>query len=48
MEDLVERMERWQLHPEVTVTHRFPLARADEAYRVMNEGHCGKVAVVFD
>jgi len=48
MEDLVERMERWKLHPEVTVTHRFPLDQADEAYRVMNAGHCGKVAVIFD
>lgn len=48
MEELVERLVRWQLHPEQLVTHRFPLDRVDEAYRLMAEGRCGKVAVVFD
>jgi threonine dehydrogenase-like Zn-dependent dehydrogenase len=48
MEDLVERMVRWDLHPDRTVTHRFPLSKADEAYTTMDEGHCGKVAVVWD
>jgi threonine dehydrogenase-like Zn-dependent dehydrogenase len=48
MEDLVERMVRWDMHPEATVTHRFPLEKAQDAYRVMNEGKCGKVAVVWD
>ena len=48
MEDLVERMPRWEMHPEVTVTHRFPLERASEAYRTMDEGRSGKVAIVFD
>jgi len=48
MEDIVERLVRWGLHPEDLVTHRFPLEKADEAYRVMASGACGKVAVVFD
>ena len=48
MEDLVERMERWDCHPEKTCTHRFPLEKADEAYDLMDQGHCGKVAVVWD
>ncbi len=48
MEELVERLVRWQLHPERLVTHRFPLERVDEAYRLMADGRCGKVAVVFD
>jgi threonine dehydrogenase-like Zn-dependent dehydrogenase len=48
MEDLVERMVRWQLHPDQTVTHRLPLEKADEAYGLMDEAHCGKVAVVWD
>lgn len=48
MEDLVERMVRWDMHPEITCTHRFPLRKADEAYAIMNEGHCGKVAVVWE
>ncbi len=48
MEDLVERLVRWGLHPERLVTHRFPLEKAGEAYRLMASGACGKVAVVFD
>ena len=48
MEELVERLVRWGLHPERLVTDRFPLERADDAYRLMAQGKCGKVAVVFD
>lgn len=48
MEDLVERLVRWNIHPELLVTHRFPLEKADEAYALMASGKCGKVAVVFD
>ncbi len=48
MEDLVERLVRWNIHPENLVTHRFPLAQAGEAYRLMAGGACGKVAVCFD
>ena len=45
MEELVERLVRWSLHPEDIVTHRFPLERADQAYELMASGQCGKVAV---
>ena len=45
MEELVERLVRWNLHPEDIVTHRFPLEKADEAYQLMASGRCGKVAV---
>ena len=48
MEELVERLVRWGIHPEALVTHRFPLEQAGEAYRLMAGGNCGKVAVVFD
>jgi threonine dehydrogenase-like Zn-dependent dehydrogenase len=48
MEELVERIVRWGIHPEDLVTHRFPLEKASEAFSVMAEGKCGKVAVVFD
>ncbi|MFW6292211.1 MAG: zinc-dependent alcohol dehydrogenase family protein [Spirochaetota bacterium] len=48
MEELVERLVRWGIHPEELVTHRFPLQNADEAYALMASGKCGKVAVVFD
>ena len=45
MEELVERLVRWNLHPETIITHRFSLEQADEAYRLMSDGRCGKVAV---
>jgi threonine dehydrogenase-like Zn-dependent dehydrogenase len=48
MEELVERLVRWGIHPEDLVTHRFTLDQVDQAYELMNEGKCGKVAVVFD
>lgn len=48
MEELVERLDRWGIHPEELVTHRFPLEKAAEAYQLMDGGKCGKVAVVFD
>ena len=45
MEELVERLVRWNLHPEDIITHRFSLDDAAEAYALMASGHCGKVAV---
>jgi threonine dehydrogenase-like Zn-dependent dehydrogenase len=48
MEELVERLVRWDLHPERLITHRFTLDRAADAYALMASGRCGKVAVVFD
>jgi threonine dehydrogenase-like Zn-dependent dehydrogenase len=48
MSDVTERLSRWNLHPEVTVTHRFKLEEAAEAYRVADAGQSGKVAIVFE
>jgi threonine dehydrogenase-like Zn-dependent dehydrogenase len=48
MEELVERIVRWNIHPETLITHRFTLDKAAEAYSLMASGKCGKVAVVFD
>lgn len=48
MEDLVERLVRWNIHPEQLVTHRFPVEHAGDAYALMDSGDCGKVAIVFD
>jgi len=48
MEELVERLVRWNLHPAELVTHRFALDRVAEAYALMASGKCGKVAVCFD
>jgi threonine dehydrogenase-like Zn-dependent dehydrogenase len=47
LEDLVEKLIRWNIHPEIIVTHTFPLDKAAEAYRVMDEGKCGKVVIVY-
>ena len=48
MEELVERLVRWNLHPADLVTHRFALDKVDQAYTLMASGKCGKVAVCFD
>lgn len=48
MEELVERLVRWGIHPEELITHRFSLDKADEAYALMASGQCGKVAICFD
>ena len=48
MEELVERLVRWNLHPDKLITHRFSLDKVSEAYSLMASGRCGKVAVVFD
>jgi len=48
MEELVERLVRWNLHPADIITHRFALTRAGGAYSLMASGKCGKVAVCFD
>lgn len=48
MEELVERLVRWNIHPEDLVTNRFTLDQASSAYELMDEGKCGKVAIVFD
>jgi len=48
MEELVERLVRWNLHPADLVTHRFALDEVGLAYELMSSGRCGKVAVCFD
>ena len=46
MRELLQNLDRWNLHPEHTVSHRFPLEQADEAYRTADSGTAGKVAIV--
>jgi threonine dehydrogenase-like Zn-dependent dehydrogenase len=48
MEELVERLVRWKLHPADIITHRFSLEDASDAYALMASGKCGKVAVCSD
>ena len=47
MEDLVEKLVAWRLHPHEIVTHTFGLSQADEAYRLMDVGQCGKVVITW-
>ena len=47
LEDLVEKLVRWNVHPEIIVSHTFSLDNAADAYRVMDEGKCGKVVIVW-
>jgi threonine dehydrogenase-like Zn-dependent dehydrogenase len=48
MEELVERLVRWNLHPELLVTHRYSLDQAREAYETFDRGCTGKVAIVWE
>jgi len=48
MEELVESLLRWNLHPADIITNRFNLEHAAEAYALMASGKCGKVAVCSD
>jgi 2-desacetyl-2-hydroxyethyl bacteriochlorophyllide A dehydrogenase len=48
MAELTERLSVWNLHPETTVTHRFRLDQAAEAYDVADKGQSGKVVIVYD
>ena len=47
MEELVEHLVRWGVHPDKLITHRFPHEKADEAYALMASGKCGKVAIIY-
>jgi len=48
MEELTDKLVRWGVHPGNLITHTYGLDKADEAYKVMAEGNCGKVAVIFE
>jgi len=48
MEELVEKLVEWNLRPEITVSHRFSLDDATEAYRIADEGQSGKVCIVME
>jgi len=48
MEQLLEHLLRWELHPEAIVTHRYRLDQAEEAYRVADAGESGKVCIVWE
>lgn len=47
-EELVERLDRWRIHPDRICTHKLPLSEAAKAYELADKGQCGKVCIVFD
>ena len=47
LQDLVEHLDRWNIHPEVTCTERLPLQQAAAAYDLADKGQTGKVCIVF-
>ena len=48
MEELTELLARWALHPDATVTHRYALDQAREAYETFDTGTTGKVIIGWD
>ena len=48
MAELLEFLSRGNLHPDRTVTHRFTLDQADQAYDIADKGQSGKVVIVYD
>lgn len=48
LEELVERLDRWGIHPDRVSDVRLPLEKASEAYQLAADGHTGKVCIVFD
>jgi threonine dehydrogenase-like Zn-dependent dehydrogenase len=47
MAELLERLDRWGLHPETVVTDTFPLSEAGDAYELADSGVSGKVGIVW-
>jgi threonine dehydrogenase-like Zn-dependent dehydrogenase len=48
MAELLERLDRWGLHPARIVTATFPLTQAGTAYQVADAGAGGKIGIVWD
>ena len=48
MGDLLERLGRWDLHPEKLVTDRLPLEEASRAYALAAQAQAGKVCIMFE
>ncbi|XXF75203.1 zinc-binding dehydrogenase [Myxococcaceae bacterium GXIMD 01537] len=48
MRDLLERLDRWGLHPDKICTTRLPLSEAARGYEMADKGEAAKVCFVFD
>ena len=46
IEELLELIQRWKIHPSDIITHRYALKDIDIAFRTAIRGNCGKVAIV--
>lgn len=47
MAELLDRLVRWQLHPERVVSDRFGLEQAAQAYEMADAGAGGKIGIVW-
>lgn len=45
IEELMEMLIRWDLHPSDMITHTYPLSKIDEAFRTAVKEQCGKVLI---
>lgn len=45
---LCEDLVKWQLHPDVLISHKFKIADAAKAYDIFDKGLANKVAIVDD
>lgn len=48
MEEFLERLAQWEIHPETIVTHRYALEDVAEAYEEADRGTSGKVCIVME
>lgn len=48
MQELLDNLVRWDLHPEVVVSDTFGLADAARAYEIADAGASGKIGIVWD
>jgi threonine dehydrogenase-like Zn-dependent dehydrogenase len=48
MGELLEHLARKGLHPETTVTHKFPLSETKRAYEAFDAGRTGKVVISWE
>jgi threonine dehydrogenase-like Zn-dependent dehydrogenase len=48
LEQLVEHLSRWNIHPDITCTDRLPIRDAAKAYDIADKGQTGKVCIVFE
>ena len=48
LEELVERIACWDIHPDAICTDRLPLDKAAEAYQLAADAQTGKVCIVFN